>query len=128
MENNSHISVLVVEDDKYMNETLCEILESEGYNVSAATSVIEAINKLKNSKKQYRLLILDYNLLNHNGVTGIDIYNAAKEINPDVKSIMMSAYGNKKIKEKAYERGINLFMDKPFRINELFDALHKVSL
>src|SRR5258706_1891317 len=92
MDENSNISVLIVEDDKYMNETLCELLESEGYNVSASTSVTDAFNKLKNAKKSYRLLILDYNLLNYSGITGIDVYCAAKQMNPEIKSIMMSAY------------------------------------
>lgn len=46
-----NILILIVEDDKYMNETLCEVLESEGYNVESATSALEAINKIKHSEK-----------------------------------------------------------------------------
>jgi DNA-binding response OmpR family regulator len=127
MEDNSNISVLVVEDDKYMNETLCEVLEGEGFNVNSATTVLDAISKLKNTKKSYTLLVVDYNLLSLHGITGIDIFKTAKEIYPGIKSIMMSAYGSNKIKEKAFESGINMFIDKPFKITELVEALHLVT-
>lgn len=73
-----NILILIVEDDKYMNETLCEVLESEGYNVESATSALEAINKIKHSEKIYHLLILDYNLQYLQGITGLDIYKLAK--------------------------------------------------
>ncbi len=124
MEENSNTKVLVVEDDQYMNELLCEVLGSEGYDVKGATTVIDAISKLKNTKYGYGMLVLDYNLQNNNGLTGIDIYKAAKAIYPGIKSIMMSAYGSKKIKDMALESGINMFIDKPFRLNELVETMH----
>lgn len=48
---NLNILILVIEDDKYMNETLCEVLESEGYNVESALNALDAINKIKHSDK-----------------------------------------------------------------------------
>ena len=74
MEKNIKGSILVVEDDQYMNETLREILEDENYKVDSAVSVIDAVNKIGNHKNNYNLLILDYNLEHQHGLTGIDIY------------------------------------------------------
>ena len=122
-----NILILIVEDDKYMNETLCEVLESEGYNVESALSALDAINKIKHSEKYYNLLILDYNLQYLQGITGLDIFQMAKENDPDVKSIMISAYGkDKELKEKARSAGINAFIDKPFLITELIDKVDDI--
>ncbi|NOS84385.1 MAG: response regulator [Ignavibacteria bacterium] len=122
-----NILILIVEDDKYMNETLCEVLESEGYNVESALSALDAINKLKHSDKYYHLLILDYNLQYLQGITGLDIFKMAKENDPEVKAIMISAYGkDKELKEKARSTGINAFIDKPFLITDLLDTVDDI--
>ncbi len=120
--------VLIVEDDKYMNETLCELLESEGFDVDSAVSVNEALKKLDSHAKKYYLLILDYNLQNFSGLTGIDIYALAKQRYVGIKGIMISAYGDRKIKEMAREKGINLFLDKPFLITDLLKILYSINL
>jgi DNA-binding NtrC family response regulator len=122
-----NILILIVEDDKYMNETLCEVLESEGYNVESALSALDAINKIKHSDKDYHLLILDYNLQYLQGITGLDIFKMAKESDPDVKAIMISAYGkDKELKEKARSTGIDAFIDKPFLITDLIDTVDDI--
>ncbi|MFI5211412.1 MAG: response regulator [Ignavibacteria bacterium] len=115
---------MIVEDDKYMNETLCEVLEAEGYNVESATSALGAINKLKHSDEVFHILVLDYNLQHLRGITGLDIFEIAKEVNPNVKAIMISAYGrDKNIREKALSIGIETFLDKPFLITDLVDTI-----
>ncbi len=128
MNGNQNLPVLIVEDDKYMNETLCEVLESEGYKVESALSAAEAIKKLNDKSKKFYLLILDYNLGSFNGVTGIDIYNIVKDKFKDIKAVMISAYGNKKIKDTASNCGVNIFLDKPFLITDLLSALKSINL
>lgn len=126
--NNLNILILIIEDDKYMNETLCDVLKSEGYNVDSTVNALEAIEKIKSNKKQYHLLVLDYNLKHLHSVNGIDIYDIAKETNPDVKAIMITAYGrDKNIRDKALSKGINAFLDKPFLITDLVDTVDNLS-
>ncbi len=126
--NNINILILIIEDDKYMNETLCDVLRSEGYNVDSTASALEAINKIKKSPRKYHLLVLDYNLKHLQSITGIDIYEIAKELNPDVKAIMITAYGSdRSIRDKALSVGINSFLDKPFLITDLVDAVDDLS-
>lgn len=115
--------ILIVEDDKYMNETLCDILKDKGYNVDNSDEALDAIDKIKLNDSNYKLLILDYNLKASQNLTGIDVYDEAKKMNPDVKAIMISAYGNRLIKEKALNNGINVYLDKPFLINDLISAV-----
>jgi DNA-binding response OmpR family regulator len=126
--NNLNILILIIEDDKYMNETLCDVLKSEGYNVDATSNAVDAINKIKSSPTKYQLLILDYNLKHLQSINGIDIYNIAKDLNPDVKAIMITAYGSdRSIRDKALSQGIDTFLDKPFLITDLVDAVDDLS-
>ncbi|MBL8017528.1 MAG: response regulator [Ignavibacteria bacterium] len=125
---NLNVLILVIEDDKYMNETLCEVLESEGYYVESALNALDAINKIKHGEKKYHLLILDYNLQFLQGITGLDVFQIAKEVNPKVKAIMISAYGrDKELKEKASKIGISQFIDKPFLITDLVDTVDDIA-
>lgn len=126
--NNLNILILIIEDDKYMNETLCDVLKSEGYNVDSTVNAMEAIEKIKHSDKKYHLLVLDYNLKHLQSVNGLDIYEIAKEVNPDVKAVMITAYGrDKNIRDKALSKGINAFLDKPFLITDLVDTVDDLS-
>lgn len=125
---NLNILILVIEDDKYMNETLCEVLESEGYHVESALNALDAINKIKHSDKKYDLLILDYNLQYLQGITGLDIFQIAKEVDPKVKAIMISAYGrDKELRDRASIAGISQFIDKPFLITDLVDTVDDIA-
>ncbi|MDD5360572.1 MAG: response regulator [Ignavibacteria bacterium] len=119
--------ILVVEDDLYMNETICDVLEAEGYKVECVLNASDAINKIKSNDKKYHLLILDYNLQYLNGISGLDIFTIAKEKDPDIKAIMISAYGRDKgIKERASSLGISAIIDKPFLITELIDTVDDI--
>lgn len=117
------VYVLLVEDDKYMNLTLSGFLEEEGYDIVSAVSANEAIEKIQENHKAYSLVILDYNLGNLSGMTGLDILQKMKSVNPDVKSILITAYSDKKIKDLAKSAGIDVFINKPFLLDDILDAV-----
>lgn len=117
------VYVLLVEDDKYMNLTLSGFLEEEGYDIVSAVSAKEAIEKIQDNNKSYSLVILDYNLGNLSGMTGLDILKRMKLVNPEVKSILITAYSNKEIKDLAKNAGIDVFINKPFLLDDILDAV-----
>jgi DNA-binding NtrC family response regulator len=110
-------SILVIEDDKYMNNILNEFLKSEGYKSDSAHNYKDAIKKIK--KNKYLMLILDYNLNDIKAKNGLDVYDFAKRLYPDIKGILITAFGNKFVKEKAKNIGILQILDKPFSFDEL---------
>ena len=119
-----NILILIVEDDKYMNETLCDVLRSEGYDVDSTVNAMKAISNIKHGAKKYDLLVLDYNLQHLQGINGIDIYEIAKETNPNIKAVIITAYGSEKgIREEALAKGVNNFIEKPFLITDLVDTI-----
>ncbi len=121
------IYVLLVEDDKYMNLTLSGFLREEGYDIVSAINALEALDKIHDNNKLYNLVILDYNLGNLSGLTGLDVLKEMKKVNPGVKSILITAYSDNKIKEMAKNAGVNVFMNKPFMLDELLDSVAKLA-
>jgi DNA-binding NtrC family response regulator len=110
-------SILIIEDDIYMNKILNEFLKSEGIKSESAYNYKEAIKKIK--KKKYSMLILDYNINGFKEKNGIDVYEFARSLYPGIKGILITAFGNKSVKDKAKEKGINQILDKPFSFDEL---------
>jgi len=116
-----NILILIVEDDKYLNETIREVLEDEGFVIESALNPVDALIKIKHGKKKFHILLLDYNLNDKYGINGLDVFETAKKINPDIRGIMISAYGEKYVKEKCRKLGILIFLDKPFLVTELIE-------
>lgn len=126
--DNMNILILVIEDDKYMNEMLTDILSDEGYKVDSAINVLDAINKLKYNDKKYDLLVIDYNLQHPKGINGIDIFEIAKEENPDIKAVLITAFVSEKtMREITMSKGIDAFMEKPFIISDLVDTIDELT-
>lgn len=121
------IYVLLVEDDKYMNLTLSGFLSEEGYDIVSAGTANEALEKIQDNNKCYHLVILDYNLGNLSGMTGLDVLRRMKEVNPNVKSILITAYSDSKIKSLAKEAGVDEFINKPFMLDDILNAVSKLT-
>lgn len=127
LKSMNKVYVLLVEDDKYMNLTLSGFLREEGYDIVSAINAHEALDKIHENNKLYSLVILDYNLGNLTGMTGLDVLKELRAVNPNIKSILITAYSDNKIKEEAKNAGINVFINKPFMLDELLDAVAKLT-
>lgn len=80
------MKILVVEDDRLLNNTLCYNLSAAGYDVDAALtkSVAERFCR----KQEYDLIVLDINLPDGNG---FDFCRDIKESHPDTAVIFLTA-------------------------------------
>jgi DNA-binding response OmpR family regulator len=118
----ANMSILIVDDEKDMGRLLGDILREEGFKVNNAFDGVTAISKVK--QNHYDLMILDFNL---SGMTGFNVLEKTKDLNPELKTIMISAYGDNKIKSKAKDYGVDDFLDKPFDINNLLETVKKAT-
>lgn len=107
--------ILVVEDDRLLNNTLCYNLNTAGYAVDSALTKSAAGSFL--TEQDYDLIVLDVNLPDGNG---FDFCREVKERRPDTAIIFLTANDMESDMLKGYELGAEDYVTKPFpiRINE----------
>lgn len=105
-------SILLVEDDTSLGETLKERLEKE-YQVDWAQSEKQAIDFIQ--KKNFDLVILDVNLPDGDGFSIAEKTSLHNKTN----IVFLTAQGDAQSRLKGYELGAEEFIPKPFHLKEL---------
>ena len=112
--------VLVVDDNRDLGKLTSEILKERGFRVNIAFDGVSALAKIK--QESYDLMILDYRLP---GISGLTVLEKTQQIRPNLKTIMISAFGNDSTRARARELGAYAFLDKPFNIDGLVKVVKK---
>jgi DNA-binding response OmpR family regulator len=108
------IKVLVLEDEKGLCDDMKEFFTYRGYKVFSATSGDHAVSIIR--KEDLDILVLDIKM---KGTDGLKVLKQAKEKNPKVKAIMITALIDDASKRRALELGASEYIKKPFSYDEL---------
>jgi putative two-component system response regulator len=101
--------ILVVEDDPLMLSALEILLEDEGYDVTTASSGMEAIEKAKGAN--FDLVVSDVRMAE---MDGIETLSNVKQQQPDARSIVITGYASPDIPVQAIKLGVDDYIMKPF--------------
>lgn len=101
--------ILVVEDDPLMLSALEILLEDEGYDVTTASSGMEAIEKAKG--ENFDLVVSDVRMAE---MDGIETLSNVKQQQPDARSIVITGYASPDIPVQAIKLGVDDYIMKPF--------------
>ena len=113
---NRPARILVAEDEALIRLDLVEMLTEAGYEVVAqATNGVEAIALTKEFKPD--LAILDVKMPELDGIS------AAQEIIEISPVLMLTAFSQKELVERARDAGVMAYVVKPFSINDLTPAI-----
>ena len=114
------MNLFLLEDDYAIATGLCYSLENEGYSVTHASGVKQAIDII--SKEKFSLYILDLNLPDGSG------YDVCKEIKKqgDLPVIFLTAYDDEVNVVMGFEFGADDYISKPFRLKELLVRIKSV--
>ena len=104
--------LLVVEDDRLLNNTLCYNLSASGYTVDAAVTKAAAIRFCES--QDYDLIVLDVNLPDG---SGFEFCEQIKERRPDTAVIFLTANDMESDMLKGFELGADDYVTKPFPIS-----------
>lgn len=106
--------LLIVDDQNGIRVLLMEVFSSEGYETYQASNGRLALDIVKN--KQPDLVLLDMKIP---GMDGLEILKHIREIDTEIKVIMMTAYGELDMIKEAMALGALAHFTKPFDIDEL---------
>jgi CheY-like chemotaxis protein len=114
---------LLVDDEEgpIMVEEL--MLKELGYQVIPARSGKEAIELYQNNNNAFDLVALDMIMPE---MSGKETYERLKELDPDVKVLLVSGYSLNKQVEELMDLGCNGFIQKPFDILQLSQKIRDV--
>jgi len=108
------LSLLIVDDDEVMRDTLSDVLKKKGYEVSVASSGNEALSAIR--KNIVDLIVLDMRLPD---LDGIEVLKRVKEFDTEILVIMMTAYSDVQTAVSAMKSGAYHYINKPFELEEL---------
>lgn len=111
--------VLIVDDQNGIRILLMEVFSGEGYKTFQASNGKLALEIVKQESPD--LVLLDMKIP---GMDGLEILKRVKEINRDIKVIMMTAYGELDMIKEATELGALMHFTKPFDIDEMRTAVN----
>ena len=119
---NETIRILLLDDEPIVAERVKSSLENSGYTVDSFTSSQDAIDKLKSDK--YDILITDLKMSKPDGMEVLEI---ARQIQPNIKAVVITGFATKQTADTARERGAVEFIAKPFKLSQLKKIINEIA-
>ena len=113
--------LLVVDDDPGMRENLAELFQSVGYEVATAANATDALARLDECAAD--LLLTDYKMP---GPTGVELIEEARKRHPDLRAVLMTAFGDNFTEIESVRRGAVGYLNKPFEADEVVAFVEKI--
>ena len=107
--------ILVVEDDKELNKTVCSFLNHSGYQATGCFNANEAYDALY--EDLFDLIVSDIMML---GVDGFEFARNVRELNQEIPILFMTARDDIASKQRGFRIGVDDYMVKPIDLDELF--------
>src|SRR6266478_3275253 len=102
-------SILIIDDEAAIRESLETLLELEGYRIATAETGEEGLARI--AERPYDLILLDFALPDRNG---LEILNDIHDRDPNLAVIMITAYGTVENAVRAMQGGAVNFVQKPW--------------
>ena len=106
--------ILLVEDDLILSETLVELLESEGYDVTLVSAGNKALEATYD--KEFELMLLDVNIPDF---SGFELLKMLRESGNETPCIFLTSLNDIASLSRGFEVGADDYLKKPFDFDEL---------
>ncbi|MEM3502600.1 MAG: response regulator [Nitrososphaeria archaeon] len=110
--------ILIIDDDKYVQQVFIRILEKQGYIIECAETGQEAIEKFQNQK--YDIALIDVKLPDINGV---DLISKMHTMHPEIIKIAITGFPSLEDSTKLIDRGACAYIVKPIKPEELIQII-----
>ena len=113
--------ILVVDDDRQMVRTLCDILRLRGWDAEGRFSGEEGVEAVH--REPFDAVLMDIKMT---GMNGVEALRAMKKAKPMVCVVLMTAYASNELLDRAVEEGALEVLTKPVPLRELSERLEEV--
>ena len=107
--------ILVVEDDRDLNRSVCSFLNNSGYEATGCLCAEDAYDEMY--EKVFDLIISDIMMPN---IDGFEFVKTVRSLNEDIPILFMTARDDFASKQRGYRVGVDDYMVKPIDLDELF--------
>jgi DNA-binding response OmpR family regulator len=121
MEKHRPQSVLVIDDDPDMRHVLSDFLRHSGYHVVEAANGREGIFAAESERID--VVIVDKEMP---GMNGLEVLSFFRFRRPKLPIIFITAFGGREDEEESRRRGAWRYIEKPFRVATVVDAVQSV--
>lgn len=106
--------ILVVEDDKDLNKTVCTYLNKNGYETIGCLDAVKAYDELYGN--EFDMIISDIMMPK---IDGFEFAETVRSLNKNIPILFMTAKEDFASKQRGYDIGIDDYMVKPIHLEEL---------
>ena len=117
------MKILLVDDDADCLASLDAMLEPAGHQCTLFTIPEEAVEICR--QQYYDLVITDMKMP---GMDGLEVLKKVRELSPETKVIIITAYGDVTTAMAAVNNQAYAFFGKPLPINDLMQTLEKIEM
>ena len=107
--------ILVVEDDRELNRTVCAFLNNSGYEATGCLGALEAYDAMY--ENIFDLIISDVMMPD---IDGFEFVRTVRQLNAQIPILFMTARDDFASKQRGYRVGVDDYMVKPIDLDELF--------
>ncbi len=114
--------VLLADDEALVRLVMGQMLEHLGFEVELAENGRQAVELFRQHREELRVVILDMMMPELNG---LEAFRKIRHLDPDVKVLLASGFSSQSIPEPLDGGGIDGFMQKPVRLDQLRSRLRE---
>jgi two-component system, NtrC family, nitrogen regulation response regulator NtrX len=107
-------TILIIDDEKSIRNTLKDILEYEGYKIEEAEDGQSGLEKI--TKNDYQLVLCDIKMPK---IDGVELLEKVMNLKPELPIVMISGHGTIETAVESIKKGAFDFISKPLDLNRL---------
>ncbi len=124
VEKTNKLNLLYVEDNSDVMTSTLKILETFFINIDTAMDGSEGLDKFKEKKDYYDLVISDINMPK---MDGLEMIYGIKQINNEIPIVITTAHNDYTYLIKAIEMKVDRYLMKPLEIGQIIDVLSDIA-